>query len=201
MEALMKALVFAAALAAASLPGAAGAAVFEFSTHLTGPNESPPNASPGTGDALLTWDDVAHTAHLQMTFQGLTAGTTASHIHAPTASSNTGTAGVATQVPFFTGFPLGVLSGSFDHTFNTLDVTFYNPAFVTANGGTAAGAEAALLSALMNQRAYLNIHTTAFPSGEIRGFFAVPEPQSWALMILGFGGMGLVLRRRRTATA
>ena len=29
----------------------------------------------------------------------------------------------------------------------------------------------------------------------------VPEPASWALMILGFGGAGAVLRRRRTAVA
>jgi hypothetical protein len=27
---------------------------------------------------------------------------------------------------------------------------------------------------------------------------AVPEPTSWGLMILGFGAMGLVVRRRRT---
>jgi hypothetical protein len=30
---------------------------------------------------------------------------------------------------------------------------------------------------------------------------AVPEPTSWALMILGFGGVGAALRRRRPATA
>ena len=29
----------------------------------------------------------------------------------------------------------------------------------------------------------------------------VPEPASWALMIMGFGGMGAMMRRRRTATA
>ncbi len=30
---------------------------------------------------------------------------------------------------------------------------------------------------------------------------AVPEPASWALMIMGFGGMGAVMRRRRMAAA
>jgi hypothetical protein len=48
----------------------------------------------------------------------------------------------------------------------------YNPAFVTANGGTTAGAEAALLAGLEAGQAYLNIHTTMFPGGEIRGFLA-----------------------------
>ena len=30
-------------------------------------------------------------------------------------------------------------------------------------------------------------------------FFGVPEPTSWALMLLGFGGIGATLRRRRSA--
>ena len=33
------------------------------------------------------------------------------------------------------------------------------------------------------------------------GGLAVPEPAAWALMILGFGGIGAVLRRRRLALA
>jgi hypothetical protein len=30
---------------------------------------------------------------------------------------------------------------------------------------------------------------------------AVPEPSSWALMIVGFGGIGAVLRKRRHSPA
>jgi len=30
---------------------------------------------------------------------------------------------------------------------------------------------------------------------------AVPEPATWALMLMGFGGMGVAMRRRRSATA
>ena len=47
-----------------------------------------------------------------------------------------------------------------DQTFDTLSNSTYNAPFVTANGGTAAGAEAALFAGLAAGTAYLNIHTT-----------------------------------------
>jgi hypothetical protein len=75
--------------------------------------------------------------------------------------------------------------------------TSYNPAFVTANGGTPAGAFSVLLAGLNAGDAYLNIHSTTFPNGEIRGFLhAVPEPSTWAMMILGFAGVGYMAYRR-----
>jgi hypothetical protein len=193
----VRALCVAAALTSA---GAAQAAINIYNATLTGPAESPPNASPGTGSATVTIDTVANTMAVSITFSDLLAGTTASHIHAATAVPLTGTAGVATQLPTFSGFPLGVTSGTYSSTFDLLTASTYNPAFVTANGGTVAGAEAALLSALASGRSYLNIHTSQFPSGEIRGFLiAVPEPAAWTMMLLGFGAIGLALRRRRTS--
>ncbi|MEP6811295.1 MAG: CHRD domain-containing protein, partial [Chthoniobacterales bacterium] len=84
-----------------------------FTTFLSGPNESPPNASPGTGFATLTLDMVNHTFQLMVNFSGLTGTVTASHIHAATALPGSGTAGVATQTPTFMNFPLGVTSGSY----------------------------------------------------------------------------------------
>jgi hypothetical protein len=62
------------------------------------------------------------------------------------------------------------MSGPYSHTFNMLDLSSYNPAFVAANGGTAASAEAALFAGIMTGHAYLNVHTTMFPGGEIEGF-------------------------------
>jgi glucose/arabinose dehydrogenase len=47
--------------------------------------------------------------------------------------------------------------------------TSYNPIFITSNGGTPSGAEAALAASLAAGTAYLNIHTNLSPGGEIRG--------------------------------
>ena len=96
------------------------ATVFSYEAFLSGPDEFPPNASPGTGTAIVDYDDVAHTLYVDIVFSGLLGTTTASHIHAATASPGTGTAGVATTTPYFAGFPIGVTSGTY---VNTLDLT------------------------------------------------------------------------------
>jgi len=132
-------------------------------------NENPPHPeSSGTGTALVTWDTVTSMMTVNVVFSGLISPDTAAHIHCCT--SPPGNAGVATQVPYFAGFPIGVTSGTYTHTFNMLDAASYNPAFVTANGGTAASAAAVLLAGMLAGQTYLNIHTTMFPGGEIRGF-------------------------------
>jgi hypothetical protein len=67
---------------------------------------------------------------------------TASHIHCCTAVPGTGTAAVATTTPTFAGFPLGVTGGTYDATLLMTAAGSYNPAFITANGGTPAAAVA-----------------------------------------------------------
>lgn len=172
------------------------AAPIVFSASLSKPAEDLTSTSPGTGFTTMIYDDAAHTLQVDISFSDLLGTTTASHIHAPTADPFMGTAGVATQVPTFSGFPLGVTSGSYDHTFDLTDVGSFNPTFVTNNGGTAAGAEAALISAMLNGKAYLNIHTTYRPGGEIRGFLAVPDG-STTMILLGGGLAALAAWKRR----
>ena len=167
-------LLLAASLLLAAVP--ASAAILHYHCNLSGPAEAPPNASPGIGGAEITIDNVANTMRVQATFLGLLGNTTACHIHTPTAVAGTGTAGVATMTPAFTGFPLGVTSGSMDNTFDLTLTASYNGPFVTANGGTAAGAEAALLAGIAAGKAYFNVHTTTVPGGEIRGFLQAFEP-------------------------
>jgi CHRD domain-containing protein len=155
---------------------AAGAAVVSYIASLDGPSESPPVASSGIGSAQVDIDAVAHTMRVRASFAGLTGNSTNSHIHAPTAVAGAGTIGVATTTPTFPGFPSGVTFGIYDNTFDMTLASSYNAAFVTANGGTPALAEAALFQAIADGKAYYNIHSSFASSGEIRGFLQPLDP-------------------------
>ena len=194
--------LLAAALLATVVVGPAFAAPILFTASLTGAAESPPNLSPATGSTLVTIDPVAHTLEVFVTFAGLLGPNTAAHIHVingPGDANILDTVGpVATTTPTFPGFPTGATSGTYFNTFDTLLSSTYRAGWITDSGGTTALAEAALFDGIMTGRAYLNIHSSVFPAGEIRGFLlpaAVPEPS--ALLLLGTGVAGILVRRRR----
>ena len=197
----MKQILSTFALAGSMLLAAAPiqAATTTYRATLSGPAEVIPNASPGTGMATLVIDNAAMTANLHVSFMDLLANTTAAHIHCCTDMALTGSAGVASMTPSFVDFPSGVTSGVYDHSFSLSDPSFYNPAFISAHGGTAATAAAALLSGIGMHEAYFNIHTAQYPGGEIRGFLVaapVPEPGSWAMLGIGLAGIAFCYRKR-----
>ena len=88
----------------------AHADLYQFSVTFSDAGEA--NPSSGTGSGTVNYDSTTHSLTLSASFSGLTGTTTAAHIHAATAAPFTGNAGVATQTPSFSGFPLGVSSGT-----------------------------------------------------------------------------------------
>lgn len=181
------------------LAGVAKADQIVFTATLTGAQEVPPTGSPGIGSALVTIDTVTNLMTVNVAFAGLLSPTNIAHIHC--CAPPGGIAIPATTVPSFPGFPVGVTTGTFLQTFDLTLASSYNPAFITAHGGTVASAQAAFIAGLLNGQAYFNIHTTQFPGGEIRGQLQpVPEPAT--LLLLGSGVLGVIgaVRKRRNRT-
>ena len=176
--------------------GVAKADQLVFTTTLTGAQEVPPNASTGIGSALITIDTVTNLMTVNVAFAGLVSPTTVAHIHC--CAGPGGIAIPATTVPSFPGFPVGVTTGTYLNTFDLTLASSYNPAFIAAHGGTVFSAQAAFITGLLNGQAYINIHTSQFPNGEIRGQLqAVPEPATLLLLSSGVVGTIGVLRKRR----
>jgi hypothetical protein len=176
----MKSIMLLLALLSASLTSIGAAAhQVSYEVALSGANEAPANISPGIGSGTITFDLDLITMRVEFSFSGLTGNTTAAHIHCCTSVAGSQNASVASQLPSFTAFPLGVIAGSYDKTFDLSLASSYNATFITNNGGTVSTALNALLAGAAEGKAYLNIHTTTFPGGEIRGFLqpaAVPVP-------------------------
>jgi hypothetical protein len=141
-----------------------------YTTSLTGNAVSPPTASAATGQVVVAIDFDIVTMKIDTQFSGLQGTVTEAHIHAPTMEVFSGTAGVVTPIPTLTGFPTSGSSGTYSMLFDLTQPSTFNPAFLAANGPFVSDAADVLFFALAQGKAYFDIHTTAFPDGEIRGF-------------------------------
>jgi hypothetical protein len=140
-----------------AISAAAQASVFVAS--LSGAEEVPANGSSGTGLVFLFVDDTTRSFHLTGGFGGLSASVTSAHIHGPADPG----VNAAVMVPLTpTGGTLGTLSANGVFTLEQFEF-------------------------LQSGLAYVNVHTSSFPGGEIRGQLAIPEPGTYALI----AGLGL----------
>lgn len=173
----MKRFILAAMLGLMAAAGRADAALILFEANLSGLEEVPPNAAPGTGIGLITLDDVLNQITVDLSFQGLLAPAVAAHIHGAAAPGVN--AGVL--FPVNLGGALGATSGTI-----APQVLAITPVQIGW-----------LQSGLL----YFNVHTTAFPGGEIRGqiFAAVaaPEPSAMAMGAVGALVVAAAAARRR----
>jgi hypothetical protein len=127
----------------------ARAQIIEFRATISGGAEVPATNSPATGTATMFYNFANNTFDLAVTITGLTNTATASHIHEAAA-----TASGPVRSRDFGGDAAYVKSGT------SLSQTFFNVAY-TGNPAE-----------LLKGNAYFNLHTTAFPAGEIRGQLA-----------------------------
>jgi len=162
-----------------------------YKATLLGQNEIPVVTTQGTGSAIITLNRITHEMRVSANFTGLTGLSSASHVHCCVAQP--GNAGVATTTPTFAGFPLGVNSGSWDRIYDMTLATSWNPAFVTANGGTTAGAETTFLNGIAAGQSYLNVHSSTFGGGEIRGNLVLFQFAANAALGTGTRGVATAL--------
>lgn len=167
------------------------ALVWGFSAPIIdGFQEVPATGSSAYGSASFTIDDQTWVVTGSMTTTGLPyldanggANVVGAHIHAPAAP------GVNAGVVF------NLITNSIGGTPTDLPggITLY------AWSGVLGGNQAQILTDLINGLGYINVHSAAFPSGEIRGQIdcvgVVPEPASIAA--LSVGALALLRRRKR----
>lgn len=139
----------------AGMSGTINVAAASLFAQMNGANERPTaNSSAANGAAVFVRN--GNTVSFTVSFQGIASAPTGLHIHAP--ANATQATGIAVDLLKTTTLgPSGVLTG----TFTTTDIR------------SVAGAPAVTLDSLMvlirTGNAYVNVHSTTYPAGEIRG--------------------------------
>jgi len=131
------------------------------SNEVTASGSSAGVVSTGTGTWTGVLNPTTNVLTWTMTFSGLTTNSTASHIHAQAPTSST--ASVVLNFATFAGstITLGGTSGTASGSIN-LATQVATPPSLTISGDS-------LLKAMNAGQAYVNVHTSQYGAGEIRG--------------------------------
>ena len=142
-----------------------------YTADLKGSTVSPPTGSTALGHVVVIIDFDVHRMQILTEFSGLAGTVTEAHLHGPTDEVFAGTAGTITPLPAPDGFPTGVTSGAYTSASSTsTSRRRTTPRSWLPTGLSSVARCRRLFDALGAGKAYFDIHTTAFPAGEIRGF-------------------------------
>ena len=158
----------AVAVAVSLMSSGAVGEIITIDVGLDGSQPAPPTGSLATGIASVQIDTLTRDISVQGSFSGLEGDALFGHLHGP--------ADFGHPSPIVI-FPL-LIEGDFmrSGTFSA-DVRVSRFQF----------------DVIMSSRSYLNIHSVAFPSGEIRGQVVIPAPAGLGV----FAACGLIGTRRR----
>ncbi len=190
------------ALALCLTASTAFAGTFNFDAILSGGQEVPAVSTTAAGFGTLSVDEMAETLDFMLEVVGINldglldalvaAPVGPIHLHAGTAGNNG-----PVVVPFaFDPNTYFDTSAGFE-----VKVEDFAYADAAAISGTGLGFDE-FLASLNSEAIYINVHTDAVPSGELRGQLAsvdgvapVPLPASAAFLLAGLGAFGLARRR------
>jgi hypothetical protein len=195
------------AFAAAALFAATTASAVALPTYPTPGSENPVTynftaASTGDITAYFAGSTAAYTENLGLTINGVATGITGlvNHSSAYGDMLVLGHANAGDVLVFFTTV---FTTGDTFYSDKSLNSDGVNHVYATGFGGDGvipAGTYVAFED--LNGGGDFNYHDETFVFTNVAGGGGtVPEPASWALMITGFGLVGMVLRRRQAAFA
>lgn len=153
--------VLSAGLLVTSLAGASGGGKKNIKANLTGFQEVPAVSSFGSGTFKATIDDDAQTITYELSYGGLNSTAMAAHIHLGQRGANGGVAAFLCGGGDKPACPTP--GGTVEGTIDAADVV--GP----AGQGILAGQLNELVRAIRAGATYVNVHSTTFPAGEIRG--------------------------------
>jgi len=130
--------------------GQVHATVHTFTLSLNGAQEVPPTTSQGTGTCTVTLNGATGQVSISGSYQGLMATAIAAHLHGPAPPGMNASVMLSLSQ---TGGTSGMISGS--TTLTALQV-----------------------QNMLNELTYINVHTTFFPGGEIRGQIQNPPGEA-----------------------
>ena len=155
-----------------------------------GPEADGSTNSPGTGTGVVEYDTDTNTISYSLQWEGLVGDLTKLHIHGPAGPDSSNPQHVLEIFgPPAVPDELVATSGSVTDSHELL--TLVQPGFPDLEPHE-------IIDIMTSGMSYLNVHTTVFGTGEIRGNLGVPlpEPSTVVLSACGLLAFGLCRRKR-----